>query len=144
MAAFALENDAFKSYLACGTITVLKMLLVGPMTSYQRRKNMAWVNPEDARARGKEPKANDDVERVKRCHLNDLENIPAFLALGAMYLATDPSTTTAIWHFRIFAIARILHTISYMNEKRRARGLCYVVNTIVNVSMAVQILSAVF
>ncbi|GBP78287.1 Microsomal glutathione S-transferase 1 [Eumeta japonica] len=31
-----------------------------------------------------------DVERVRRAHLNDLENIPAFWVLGALYASTAP------------------------------------------------------
>ncbi|XP_070532427.1 microsomal glutathione S-transferase 1-like [Ptychodera flava] len=142
--AFNLENEVFKSFLACGAAVVIKMQCMGPITSFQRAKHKAWTNPEDARARGKEPKYSEDVERVRRCHLNDLENIPAFLALGAMYVATNPSPTAAIWHFRVFLVSRILHTFFYLKGKQPGRAICYIVGALVNVSMAIHTLCTVF
>ena len=37
-----------------------------------------------------------------RNHLNDMENIPVFLFLGLLYVATNPTPSVALWHFRIF------------------------------------------
>jgi glutathione S-transferase len=54
-----------------------------------------------------------DVERVRRAHRNDLENILPFFAAGFFYMFAHPNVTVAIWLFRIAAIARILHTVVY-------------------------------
>ena len=43
----------------------------------------AYENPEDIRGRENvEMEKDEDVERVRRAHLNDLKNIPAFLLAG--------------------------------------------------------------
>ena len=54
-----------------------------------------------------------DVERVRRAHMNDLENIPMFIVTAWLFLLTDPPVNLAINLFRVFTCARILHTIVY-------------------------------
>ncbi|XP_070532459.1 microsomal glutathione S-transferase 1-like [Ptychodera flava] len=141
-----LENEAVRSFVTWGTVCVVKMLAMGPLTARQRFKTMVFANPEDNPGSKKHdaPAVSENVERVRRCHLNDLENIPAFLALGAMLLVTNPSATIAIWHFRIFAVSRLLHTVCYLNGIQPFRALCYMVGTSVNLSMAGQILYCIF
>ena len=51
--------------------------------------------------------------RCFRNHLNDIENIIPFVLVGAFYVATQPTPSTALWHFRIFAASRFVHTIAY-------------------------------
>ena len=59
-----------------------------------------------------------DVLRVKRAHLNDLENVLPFLALCPLYLATGPSEWLAGALIRLFAAARVAHSVFYLNEVR--------------------------
>ena len=66
-----------------------------------------------------------DVERVRRAHLNDLENVIPFLLLVPLYLSTGPNPWLAANLIRAFAAARILHTVAYLNEVRgRREGEC--------------------
>ena len=77
---------------------------------------------------------------VYRNHLNDLENIPAFIFVGFFYLLIQPAAWTAIWHFRVFTVSRVLHTICYqMPIPQPSRALCQLVGFITTVSMAVQV-----
>jgi glutathione S-transferase len=46
-------------------------------------------------------------------HLNDLENILPFLALGFLYVGTGPSLNWARTLFRVFTGARFVHTLVY-------------------------------
>ncbi|TMW39523.1 hypothetical protein DOY81_015397, partial [Sarcophaga bullata] len=71
-------------------------------------------NPEDcilqkAKVKYDEPK----VERVRRAHLNDVENILPFLAIGFLYVLTNPSASLAIMLYRTVGLARIAHTLVY-------------------------------
>ena len=43
---------------------------------------------------------HEDVERVRRAHLNDMENVIPFLFLGFMYMFTNPAYSTALWLYR--------------------------------------------
>ena len=63
------------------------------------------------------------------------------MILGPLYVLTNPNPFYAALHFRVFAGARILHTITYLNAiPQPSRGLCWYVGMAVNISMAVQIL----
>ncbi|TMW39423.1 hypothetical protein DOY81_015497 [Sarcophaga bullata] len=54
-----------------------------------------------------------DVERVRRAHRNDLENIVPFFVIGFFFTLTNPPAFLAINIFRAVAIARIIHTVVY-------------------------------
>ncbi len=75
-----------------------------------------------------------------RNHQNDLENIPAFVFLGLLYVLTQPDPIMAVWHFRLFAGSRLLHTICYQNGLQPWRSLSFMVGTFALLSMAAQIL----
>ena len=56
---------------------------------------------------------DEDVERVRRSHLNDLENILPWVAITYIYLGTGPSNFLAAMLIRGFVLSRIGHTLSY-------------------------------
>ena len=87
------ENPVFKLYALAAAGTALNMLIKvdnlqnyilnqsskAPLTARQRFANGAFANPEDAKslfAKQDKPRTNENVERVRRAHLNDLENVP--------------------------------------------------------------------
>lgn len=66
-------------------------------TGAQRFRKGAYDNPEDVGKRQRpEVKKHEDVERVRRAHLNDLENIPAFLIASLFYVMTEPNVDVAL------------------------------------------------
>ncbi|CAD5117965.1 DgyrCDS6707 [Dimorphilus gyrociliatus] len=126
------------------------MLSLGILTSIKRSATLVMSSPEDRSWSyfvGKTPKDakiihNDDrIERVRRNHLNDVENIYLFVLIGFFYVLTQPDLSTATWHFRIFTISRFIHTLVYqLAVKQPARGSAFFVGVLVNVSMAFSIL----
>nr|AFO69977.1 GST-like protein [Strongylocentrotus droebachiensis] len=122
------------------------MVVLSPLTGYFRHQGNVFSNPEDMgslKEKDKKPIFDDPmVERVRRCHLNDLENIVPFIALGLLFaLTSGASTTTIVWHYRIFVVARLLHTIAYIGAlPQPSRALSFFAGLVVNVSMAVQII----
>ncbi|XP_050073113.1 microsomal glutathione S-transferase 1-like isoform X2 [Anopheles maculipalpis] len=111
-----INETVLQSYLFWSSVLVMKMLLMSPLTSLTRVRKMAFANPEDASAVSKKlkPKLDDaDVERVRRAHLNDLENILPFFVIGFLYQLTNPVPFLAINLFRAVAVSRILHTLVY-------------------------------
>jgi len=140
---FTLSNPVFSSYAFYGTVVLVKTFGMSMLTGAKRIAKGIFVNEEDVRAFGAKKVVfdNDSVERVRRNHLNDLENIPTFLLMGLFYVAINPSPNVALWHFRVFAIARILHTLSYQLQiPQPARGLTFGVGLGVCLSMAYQVL----
>lgn len=75
-----------------------------------------------------------------RAHLNDLENIPFFLVVALIYLLTGPPQHLAINLFRIYAVARISHTLVYtvFIMPQPTRALAYGVGWVVKAYMAFQ------
>jgi len=145
-ALFSLSNPVFASYAFYAVVVLLKLLVMAQLTAVKRVVNGAFSSPEDARyfsGAKADVKTIESVERVRRNHLNDLENIPAFLFLGLLYVSTQPNPVTALWHFRVFAISRILHTLIYqLAVPQPARALAFIVGVVVCWSLGVQILMA--
>jgi len=141
------NNPVFSSFVFYTTIVLLKMMVMSILTAYKRISSGTFVAQEDVDAfkgkgKGKPVFGNESVEKVRRNHLNDMENIPPFVMLGLLYVLSQPSPFTAILHFRIFAASRILHTICYqLAIPQPARGLTFGIGLAICVSMAVQLLS---
>ena len=107
-------------------------------------KNQTFANPEDL-SLGKDVKAvnfNDPtVERIRRAHQNDLENIIPFILVGGFYLTTNPSLATAQILFRTFTAARLIHSLAYLGSIRQpVRGLAFAAGLFVNVFMAISVI----
>ncbi|XP_071499867.1 microsomal glutathione S-transferase 1-like [Diadema antillarum] len=141
-----LGSEGFSYFVTYVTIVLLKMVFMSPVTGFFRVTRKVYANQEDTVGQGvKDNKTimNDPVvERVRRCHLNDLENIVPFFGLGLLYaLFSGASISTLLWHYRIFTVSRLLHTVVYLNAiPQPSRALCFAAGLAVNISMGVQIL----
>ncbi|XP_059474210.1 microsomal glutathione S-transferase 1-like [Neocloeon triangulifer] len=137
------DNPLFALYAVHATILVLKMFLVTFLTGRQRFSKKAFANPEDVKGKAAKVKLDDpDVERVRRAHLNDLENIPAFLFVSFLYVLTSPDLGLATNLFRAFTIARIVHTFVYAVKPlpQPSRALAFGVGLITTAYMALRVL----
>lgn len=94
-------------------------------------------------SKDKKVKIDEDVERVRRAHLNDIENIPAFITVAFFYMLTQPDEILAINLIRIAAIARIVHTYAYVFlQKHQPRGIAWALCFGVTMFMGVNVLCA--
>ncbi|XP_073830087.1 microsomal glutathione S-transferase-like [Musca autumnalis] len=141
------DNAVFKSYVFWSGVLVLKMLLMSTLTAVQRFKTKTFANPEDCMSK-KDKVAYDNpyVERVRRAHLNDMENILPFFITGFLYVLTNPAAFLAINLFRAVAAARILHTIVYavVVIPQPARALSFFVAFFATGYMALQVVLYAF
>ncbi|XP_058481175.1 microsomal glutathione S-transferase 1.1 [Solea solea] len=144
-----MDSQVFLAFFTYATIVILKMMLMSHLTSYYRLTKKVFANLEDTKLLSstvdkKLIGTDPDVERVRRCHLNDLENIVPFVVVGLFYALTQPELSCALLHFRVFAGSRIFHTIAYVGAlPQPCRGLAYLLGALVNVSMSFKVLSAV-
>ncbi|XP_071768081.1 prostaglandin E synthase [Centroberyx gerrardi] len=141
-----IRNEVFSCFVFYGVLLVVKMYVIAILTGQVRLRKKAFANPEDSlRHGGLEFNREDpDVERCRRAHRNDLENILPFLFLGAVYSLTGPSLAVARLHFVVFFIARVVHTVAYLLALRApTRSLAYTVGQVPCVSMALQVLFSV-
>jgi len=89
------------------------------------------LNPEDYRFRGRTPGPPDElVERVRRAHQNDVENIPVFLAVGLLFALSGGSPTVAWWVFVVFTASRLLHTVFYLAALQPWRSAIFAVGSV--------------
>nr|XP_056703051.1 microsomal glutathione S-transferase 1 [Euleptes europaea] len=128
-------------------ILMVKMMLMSAMTGFYRMKNKAFSNPEDIATLGKGEhvkkylRTDQDVERIRRIHLNDLENIVPFAIIGFFYSISGPAYSTALLHYRLFLGARLFHTVAYFVPlPQPCRGLSWLVGYLVTFSMAYRLL----
>lgn len=139
-------DPVFSCFAFYGVLLVLKMYTIAIITGQVRLRKKAFANPEDALRHGGLQFHREDpyVERCRRAHRNDMENILPFLFLGAVYTTTGPSLAVARLHFMVFLMARVMHSVAYLFALRApTRSVSYTVAQIPCVSMAVQILLAV-
>merc|ERR1712110_999072 len=137
------EKELFQAYAFYSAIVVFKMVIMSFLTARQRFKTMTFISSEDAKQPGSKCGSNEDVERVRRAHQNDIENIVPFAILGFLYIFTNPAYSTALFCFRLFAGARILHTLVYLLAvPQPARALCFFANIFTNIFMAYSIITA--
>lgn len=149
MNSFNLANPVFVAYAIAASLMVLKIMGQGWMTVYRMSKSdSGLVSPEDLQvgAFNKNPRpeqleVNDYVDRSRRMHRNDLENIPAFLIAGLLFVAVDPNLIWAQVLFYGFVIARLLHAIAYgTKQSHEMRATFYTVGSVIVIYMAVHVL----
>ncbi|XP_068892968.1 microsomal glutathione S-transferase 1-like isoform X1 [Tenebrio molitor] len=107
------SNPVFRNYLYNSSVLVAKVLALSFYTVFERFRLMAFANPEDGATMKIKPRVDDKVERIRRAHLNDLENISVFYVIGFIYTLTNPSVAWATLLFRVFTAARFIHTFVY-------------------------------
>ncbi|XP_046400744.1 microsomal glutathione S-transferase 1-like [Ischnura elegans] len=138
------DNPVFAAYALYSALLAIKMFAVVILTAKQRIKKQIFANPEDAKLHNKAKVKFDDpdIERIRRAHLNDLENIPMFWVVGLLYVLTNPQATVAINLFRLFFVARAIHTFVYavVVFPQPARGLSFFVGVGVTAYMILHIL----
>ncbi|XP_004281153.1 microsomal glutathione S-transferase 1 isoform X1 [Orcinus orca] len=142
-----MENEVFMAFASYTTIVLSKMMFMSTATAFYRLTRKVFANPEDCASFGKGEiakkylRTDDRVERVRRAHLNDLENIVPFLGIGLLYSLSGPDLSTAILHFRLFVGARIYHTIAYLIPLPQPnRALAFFLGYGVTLSMAYRLL----
>merc|ERR1711872_292314 len=139
---FNVEKDLFEAYAFYTAIVTCKMILMSFLTARQRFKTMTFISSEDAKQPGTKCGTNEDIERVRRAHQNDIENVVPFAILGLLYIFTNPAYSTALFCFRLFAGARILHTVVYLLAiPQPTRAILFFANIFTNFYMGYKIIT---
>jgi uncharacterized MAPEG superfamily protein len=131
-------------YAVCAVILFLKMFAISAYQGVHRFRSMSFRNPEDARAAGRAPVAEEvpQVRRAAQAWLNDLESIPIFLALGVAYVLVGASPAAAPGLFVAFTAARVAHTVCYLLALQPWRTIAYAIGIACLFAMSVNILRA--
>ena len=137
------QHPAFATFALCAALLVFKMMLVGHVSGLWRIRKRAYLNPEDARAFSEmdevQQAEDPDIARVLRAHRNDLESTLPFLAIGLVYLATNPSAGLAKGLIIAFTVFRTIFSVFYLGAIQPWRSLSFVAGELCVVVMLVQI-----
>lgn len=138
------------AYKPLALFTVLLVMKVGAMafiTANTRRKVKVVLNPEDVGVNPgshAEPQEAPETLRVKRAHLNDLENIPGFLILALLFTLAGGSSVGGWSYFGVYFAARLLHSICYLNAVQPWRTASFFLGQLTQLGLMVQILMMTF
>ncbi|PFG62460.1 glutathione S-transferase [Thioclava sp. ES.031] len=141
----SMQNPVLATYVIAAALMVLKVMGQGWMTVYRMLKsNSGLASPEDLRPglinRAPDPSQlalNDYVDRSRRMHRNDLENIPAFWVAGFLFVLIDPALWLAQTLLYGFVIARLAHFWAYATaQSHEIRATFYTVGSLIVIYMA--------
>jgi glutathione S-transferase len=147
-----LENPVFVTFVITAAVMVLKIMGQGWITVYRMLKSdSGLVNPEDLQVglinktpRAEQLEVNDYVDRSRRMHRNDLENIPAFLVCGLLFVVVAPPLFLANLLMYGFVAARLAHAVAYTTKQtHEIRATFYTIGSLAVIVMAVYVLVAV-
>jgi len=124
-----LTNPTLRLFGVTYLLLVLKMIAVGYATSFYRIRDKHFATPEDYHLQGLTPKTapNEDVERARRAHQNDLENILPYFGVGLLYALSNPSPGMARIYFIGFTVSRILHSVFYLLQLQPWRTVVWTI-----------------
>ena len=121
----SLHDPLFATYAVAASLMILKAASMSWLTiARMLRVNGGFRSPEDLKKTPFNPnpdpnqlETNDAVDRIRRIHLNDLENIPFFLAAGFLYILTEPSLLVARVLLYGYVVTRLLHFVAYLTGR---------------------------
>jgi len=131
-------------YALCAMLLFVKMFALSLYQGWHRISKRTFRNPEDAGFLGKAAAADElpQVQRAARAWLNDLENIPIFLALCVAYVLLDASHGAAPGLFLGFTASRYAHSLCYLLGLQPWRTVVYGIGIACLFGMCAAILAA--
>jgi len=149
----SLQNPVFATYAIAASLMILKAVSMSWLTvARMLQANGGFRSPEDIRKTPLNPtpdpkqlEPNERVERIRRIHLNDLENLPFFLVAGLLFVLTDPSLQLARWLLYGYVISRLLHFAAYFTAQTHdMRATLWTVGSVILIFMSCRTLLAAF
>jgi len=139
-----LRDPVVRLLVVVYALLVLKMAALGSYTSVLRIRRSVFATPEDYALRGITPRTHDEeIERVRRAHRNDLENILPFFVVGFLYLLTRPSLVLASIYLVGYLVARSFHSIFYIRGMQPHRTIAFTAGGVLTLAMIASTLIAV-
>ena len=145
MSLLTLDNPVFRYFAFAAAIMIVKMMSQGWITVYRMIKvNGGFRYPEDAQQGLANPHPspaqllpNEYVERSRRMHENDVENIPLFLVTGLLYVCTAPAAITAAALFSTYVLSRLAHFYVVLTARsHELRAICWTIGSVIIYFMA--------
>jgi len=151
MDTLSLQDPLLATYAIAASLMILKTVGMAWLTVYRMMSEKGgYRSPEDLRRTPLNPSPdpqqlapNERVERVRRIHQNDLENIPFFLVAGFLYVLTGPPLLLAQLLLYGYVISRLLHFAAYLGARTHdTRATLWTIGSLIMIFMAVRTLLA--
>jgi uncharacterized MAPEG superfamily protein len=128
-------------YAITAIVLALKMAAISVVQGRARLGAGVFTNPEDVRAFGGQLASTEapGVQRASKAWRNDLENIPIFLIIAWIYVYAGLSARAFVVYCIVFMLARVAHTICYLNEIQPARTIAYTVGALIMLAMMIHL-----
>lgn len=123
-----LHTPAFGAYAVACIALVGLFYFLAFRTGGVRTRAKAVVNPEDVRVYAGASVVeteHPDVQRVKRAHLNLLENSVPFFVVGFLFAVTEPGLLVASVLYGLFVSSRVLHAVVYLRGRQPVRSTAW-------------------
>ena len=147
----SLQDPLFATYVIAATLMILKAVSMSWLTVLRMMSAQGgFRSPEDLRKTPLNPapdpkqlEPDERVERVRRIHLNDLENLPFFLAAGFLYVLTQPTLWVAQLLLYGYVVSRLLHFAAYLTARSHdLRAALWTVGSLILIFMTARTLFA--
>lgn len=145
MVRLSFSDPLFATYATASLLMIFKAVAMSWLTVLRMmRVKGGFRSPEDLRKTALNPdpnpsqiEPNDYVDRIRRIQLNDLENLPFFIAAGFFYILTDPSLLTARILLYGYVVSRLLHFIAYATKQTHdVRATFWTIGSVILIYMA--------
>lgn len=139
-----LHDPLLATYAIAASVMILKAVAMSWLTVARMLKvNGGFRSPEDLRRTALNPnpdprqlERHEDVERIRRIHLNDLENVPFFLVAGLLFVLSQPSLTLARWTLYGYVVSRLAHFAAYLSARTHdTRATLWTIGSLILVFM---------
>jgi glutathione S-transferase len=140
----SLQNPLFATYVIAASLIILKAVSMSWLTVVRMMQvKGGFRSPEDIRKTPLNPEPNPNqlepnerVDRIRRIHLNDLENLPFFLVAGFLYVLTEPSLLLARVLLYGYVVSRLLHFAAYAGARTHdTRATLWTVGSLILIFM---------
>lgn len=144
MADFSFSNPVFATYVIAACVMILKAVAMSWLTVVRMvGANGGFRNPEDMKKTPMNPHPNanqtapiESVERIRRIHLNVLENVPFFLVAGLLFVLTEPQLWLAQALFYGYVVSRFLHFTAYITAQiHEVRAVFWTIGSVILIYM---------
>ena len=146
-----LQDPLFATYVIAATLMILKAVGMSWLTVVRMMSAQGgFRSPEDLRKTPLNPtpdpkqlEPDERVERIRRIHLNDLENLPFFLVAGFLYVLTQPTLWLAQLLLYGYVVSRLLHFAAYLTARSHdMRAALWTVGSLILIFMTARTLFA--
>ena len=147
----SLQDPLFATYAVAATLMILKAVCMSWLTVVRMMSAQGgFRSPEDLRKTPLNPapdpkqlEPDERVERIRRIHLNDLENLPFFLVAGFLYMLTQPTLWLAQLLLYGYVVSRLLHFAAYLTAcSHDMRAALWTVGSLILIFMTARTLFA--